>query len=426
MIAQVCGRRLRLSAVMVAALAVCGNVGLLHAQPGRPTRGAASQPAPTAADQKIRLEQQQPVLAPVAIPVNPTDPIAFVNSEPITRGQVSDEAIARHGKEILDALIARKLIDQDLKRKKMEVTAAEIDQEIDNVAMRMAGVGRQAWLMSLEKERGISPAQYAREIIYPTIALRKLASGQVQVTKQDMNDAFEAHFGARLYCRIISVARERDAIEIWEELKKNPGGFEAVAKTRSTDQATRGLGGLLSEPIARHAFPRTVSDAAFLQLVDGDARDNDPTHKPKDGDISGVIQINQTAWVIIKRERIDPAKNFDPEDPTLKAQLYSQMYDAKIKDEMTKVFNKLMQDAAIDNLLTGSAKLAQENQNPEFQQAKQAADRELQRTGGGAAAPTAPSSGRAPAGGAGSAPVGLPADVAKGAERLRQSNTLPR
>jgi parvulin-like peptidyl-prolyl isomerase len=421
MIAQVSGRRVRLSAVAVAALAVCGNPGLLSAQTSRPARGTTGQPAQSPGDQKIRLGQPQPTLGPVSIPVNPTDPIAVVNDEVITRGQVSDEAVVRHGKEILEVLIARKLIDQDLKRKKMEITAAEIDQEIENVAQRMGGVGRQAWLMSLEKERGISPLQYAREIIYPTIALRKLASGQVQVTEQDMNDAYEAHFGARLYCRMISIARERDAIDIWEELKKNPGGFEALAKSKSTDPATRGLGGLLSEPIARHAFPRPVSDAAFLQLVDGDPNDKDPTHKPKDGDITGVIQVNQTAFVILKREQIDPAKNFDKNDPTVRNQLYQQMYDAKIKDEMAKVFNKLMNDAEIDNRMTGQAKPAK--QNPEYQQAREAADRELQRTGG-AAAPAAPT--RTPAGGASAPPVGLPADVARQAERTRQSTPQPR
>jgi parvulin-like peptidyl-prolyl isomerase len=421
MIAQVSGRRVRLSAVAVAALAVCGNPGLLSAQTSRPARGSTGQPAQSPGDQKIRLEQPQPTIGPVSIPVNPTDPIAVINGEVITRGQVTDEALVRHGKEILEVLIARKLIDQDLKRKKMEITAAEIDQEIENVAQRMAGVGRQAWLMSLEKERGISPMTYAREIIYPTIALRKLASGQVQVTEQDMNDAYEAHFGARLYCRMISVARERDAIDIWEKLKNNPGGFEALAKERSTDSATRGLGGLLSEPISRHAFPRPVSDAAFLQLVDGDPKDKDPTHKPKDGDISGVIQVNPTSWVILKREQIDPAKNFDKNDPTVRNQLYQQMYDAKIKDEMAKVFTKLMNDAEIDNRMTGQAKPAREN--PEYQQAREAADRELQRTGG-AAAPATPT--RIPAGSAGATPVGLPADVAKQADRTRQSTPQPR
>ena len=72
-----------------------------------------------------------------AFPVNPSDPIAEVNGEPITRQQLSDECIARKGEEILETLVARKLIDQALKANKMEVTSAEVDAEIDNVAARV-------------------------------------------------------------------------------------------------------------------------------------------------------------------------------------------------------------------------------------------------------------------------------------------------
>ena len=49
----------------------------------------------------------------------------------------------------------RTLIDQALRGKKLEITAAEIDQEIDTVAKRF-GIGREGWLWTLEKERGIS------------------------------------------------------------------------------------------------------------------------------------------------------------------------------------------------------------------------------------------------------------------------------
>lgn len=48
----------------------------------------------------------------------------------------------------------------------MEITGADIDQEIENIAQRF-GIGRERWLMTLEKERGISPIQYARDLIYP-------------------------------------------------------------------------------------------------------------------------------------------------------------------------------------------------------------------------------------------------------------------
>ena len=42
------------------------------------------------------------------------------------------------------------------------------------------------------------------------------------------------------------------------------------------DTGSRSLGGLLAEPITRHAYPQNVSDAAFAQLVDGDPKDKDP------------------------------------------------------------------------------------------------------------------------------------------------------
>ena len=115
--------------------------------------------------QPVRLDQLNvPGVQVTAIPVNPSDPIAIVNNQIISRQQLADECVARKGKEILETLINRTLIEQALKGRKQDITAAEIDQEIDNVAHRF-GIGREAWLRTLDKERGISPVQYARDII---------------------------------------------------------------------------------------------------------------------------------------------------------------------------------------------------------------------------------------------------------------------
>src|SRR5205823_1467134 len=99
--------------------------------------------------------------------------------------------------------------------------------------------------------------------------------------------------------RIITVEKQQQAIEIWNSLQSNPAGFDRIAKERSTDSASKALGGLLPEPISRHAQPRSVSDPAFAQLVDGDPKDKDPTHAPKDGDFTGPIQVNDAAWIIV-------------------------------------------------------------------------------------------------------------------------------
>jgi foldase protein PrsA len=343
------------------ALALMGAVGSSPALAQGSNRGRNTAQAPAQAPAQAQAAQQPKArLVPAAIPVNPTDPIAIINGEVITRAQLADECVARKGEEILDTLVSRKLIEQALKAKKLEVTAAEIDQEIDNVANKVAGIGREAWLRTLSKERGISPVQYARDIIYPALALRKLAAPKVQVTEQDLKDAFQAQYGDKLRCRMIMVDKPQTAMEIWEELRRNPGGFEKLAMDRSMDTGSRSIGGLLAEPISRHAHPRHVSDKAFEHLVDGDPKDTNPAHKPKDGDFTGPIQVAEATWVILRREGLIPSQRVDPENPVVKKQTREMIYEVKLKEAMGLVMVELMNAAAIDNKLSGKIKLANE------------------------------------------------------------------
>ncbi len=425
MIARDCGRGWRRMLIVTAAAlgAAAGSSRTLAQVPqagGRAGYGQAQaqQPQQQPADEaKLRLpRQEQPKLVPAAVPVNPTDAIAIVNGEPITRGQLADECIVRKGQEILETLIARKLIDQEIHKRKLDVTQAEVDHEIEDVAMRLGGgMTREQWLRTLDKERGISPAQYVRDIIYPTIGLRKLATGRVQVTEQDMKDAFDANFGARLHCRIITVDKQQKAIELWEELKKNPGAFHNLAKLHSTDQTTRALGGYLTEPIARHAHPRSVSDPAFEQLVDGDKKDKNPDHAPKDGDVTGPIQVNEMAWILIKRETVDPPKNVDPNDKAVRAHLFAQLQDVKAKEAMTTVFQELTDAAEIHNALAGTFKEAKERDHPAYREGMDANVKLM--SGQAATKAPAPAPAAAPARAA-VTPTGIPADVADQAKQL--------
>ena len=349
--------------------------GLVHAQtPKHSLFGGSRTAAPQAEDtpkadtrQPVRLDQLNvPGVQLTAIPVNPGDPIAIVNNQIISRQQLADECVARRGKEILETLINRTLIEQALKSRKQEITAAEIDQEIDNVAHRF-GIGREAWLRTLDKERGISPVQYARDIIWPALALRKLCTGRVTVTPKDLSDAFESQYGDKIRCRMIMTDKLAKAQDIWERLKKNPAGFEKIAQDESMDSGSRSLGGQLAEPITRHAYPQTVADSAFLQLVDGDVNDSDPTHKPNNGDFTGPIQAAEAVWVILRRDAVIPAvEGVSLKDERIKKQTYEMIYEVKLKETMGLVFQELVKAAGIENKLVGSVKIANEEQEPDF------------------------------------------------------------
>jgi PPIC-type PPIASE domain len=428
MIALNRGRKVAFGLAASAAVAALAAFPV-YAQQGGFARGTAapSQPSGKAA------VGDGPRLQEVRVPTNTTDPIAIVNGEVISRQQLADECVARKGQEILDTLIARRLIEQEMRRKKIEITPLEIDQEIDAVAMATAGVTREIWLRNLDKERGISPASYARDIIYPSLALKKLATPRVQVTEQDLKDAYEANFGPRMRARIITVDNIRTANEIWNELNRNPAGFERIAKERSRDNSTRAAGGLLPDLIARHAYPRNISDPAYAQLVDGNPGDKDSKGqpiKPKDGAITGPIQVNENAWLIMKREELlPPTRSGSLSDANVREMLRAQMVDVKLNDMVQQIFKELMDASAIDNKLTGHVKLANEEQHPEF---KEGLDQKVQRmSNAGETQANLPTGGRSPSVAKTSpsrgplTPAGVPKDAAAAAGKVQQTLQSP-
>ena len=325
------------------------------------TKTAPRTPPQTPADDTPALEGKV-----VRVPVNPGDAVAVINGETITRAQLAEESVVREGEKVLDAMISRKLLDQAMKARKLVVTAQEIDAEIDKYANNIAGVTREEWLRNLQKERKISPNSYKNDIIYPGLALKKLSQNRVEVTEKDMKEFLEAQFGEKLRCRLIMTIRERDAMDLWTELKANPAGFAkyAMDDRRSMDQATKANGGLMEQPLTRHAYPREVSDKAFIQLVDGDPQDKDAAHKPKDGDISGPIQVTPETWIIMKREGLQPAQQHDPKNSDVVKMMRSAIFDAKLKEAMSEVFDELIAASQVENKLTGQIKMANEDKQP--------------------------------------------------------------
>ena len=205
----------------------------------------------------VRIDDiEAPGLQLTQIPVNPTDPILKVNGQVITRQQLADECIARKGKEIAEILIHRTLVEQALRAKRLEVTAAEIDQEIETVAKRF-GISREGWLRTLDKSAG-SPRCSMPGTSSTLRCVRKLCAGRVQVTPKDMKDAFEAQYAEKIRCRMILVDTQSKAMGIWEATAENPGGSR-IATDQSMDAGSRSLGGLLAEPITRHTYPQTIS-----------------------------------------------------------------------------------------------------------------------------------------------------------------------
>ena len=264
------------------------------------------------------------------------DVLAKVGKELITKEAVADECIARHGREVLDDLIHRLVIQQACEAQQITVTEQEVSAEIEKIAKRFS-LDVSQWMQMLQAERNITPMQYRTSVIWPMVALRKLAGEQVELSEDDVRKAFIREYGPRVKARVIMLDNLRRANDAWDEATRNPDDFEKVAQKFSIDPNSRALGGQVP-PIPRYTGNENLEKAAF---------------KLKDGELSGVIEIGTGRWVILKCEgRTEPVvTNIDD----VRNSLVDQLTEAKTQQAIGKVFEKIKEQTTVHNYLANTS-----------------------------------------------------------------------
>jgi len=278
--------------------------------------------APTDASGKASLNASTPTLA-------------SVNGKPIPYDVVARECFDRIGKEVLENMINRTIIMQEMEKRNLSITEAELNQEVLKIAKRF-NLPPDTWYQMLQAERDLSPVQYRRDVIWPMIALRKLAGEEIQVSESDMQRAFQRNYGPRVRVRMIMMDNFRRAGEVWEQAKRNPEEFERLARDHSIEPNSKSLGGSIP-PISRYsgnADNRAVEDAAF---------------RLKPNEISGLIQVGSN-YVILKCE--GHTKQVVTDISEVSEQLYDQLTEEKTQERIAQVFDNLKKQTRVDNYLT--------------------------------------------------------------------------
>jgi hypothetical protein len=189
------------------------------------------------------------------------DVMAIVNGKDINRAQLAHACVERHGEEVLESLVNKRLILHHCRNRNIEVTQDEISAEIDRMAKRFK-LGREQWLDLLERERGIGREEYARDILWPTLALRKLAADQLTVTEDELAKAHEMQFGPAVHARLLVVSSRAQAEEVHAQLVQRPEEFARLAMKHSEDVNSASIGGLI-QPIRRHMGDASLEQAVF-------------------------------------------------------------------------------------------------------------------------------------------------------------------
>jgi hypothetical protein len=205
----------------------------------------------------------------------------------------------------------------------------------------------EAWLADVKENQGLSPELYRHDVVWPSVALKKLVGEDAEITQEDLQKSFDANYGERVRCRAIVFNSLRQANKVWEVARDHtyPGNsgkfqeslayFGALAEKYSVETGSKTMKGEVP-PIQRYGGQKLLEDAAF---------------ELKKGEISGVLQVAVDRFVVLFCEgRTQPVKvDFDE----VKKYIYDDLREKKMRLAMSQEFSKLERGATIDNYLTG-------------------------------------------------------------------------
>ena len=95
-------------------------------------------------------------------------PAARVNRDVITREELARECIQQFGREVLDGLISRKIIQQACSERGVYVADAEVAAEVTRIS-KHAGLPLDQWYKFIQSERGLTKLQYHRDVVWPLL-----------------------------------------------------------------------------------------------------------------------------------------------------------------------------------------------------------------------------------------------------------------
>lgn len=306
----------------------------------------ASEPPRTALPPKKAAEpvgvQFEGAAEPAALPqerIFTTDEkpiVAVVNNQPITREQLARDCLLHYGTSVLERIVNKWLIAQACMKANIAISEQEINAEVERVASRF-GLPVDRWMTMLEQERGISPEQYSQDIIWPTLALRKLAGARLEVTQEELTRAYETQFGPAVRARLISTRDPVKAERLREAAVADPNEFGNLAKDHSEDVNSAAAKGII-QPIRMHGTYEELEKAAF---------------EMKDGEISPVLHA-AGQYIILKREGLIEARNIPMEH--VAPRLEEMIRQSKLRTVAADVFRELQEGTNVENVFNDPQK----------------------------------------------------------------------
>jgi parvulin-like peptidyl-prolyl isomerase len=315
----------------IAVVGICVVLKLLAGNPNAsaqlPNPFRKSQPQ---AEQKPQQTAQQASAQLPRVERPQHDIMAVVNGQDIRRDALGSACCERFGTEVLEGLVNKRLIQHHCKNRGISVTDQEVEVEVERMAKRFK-LSKDQWVQMLIRERGVRPEQYKRDILWPTLALRKCAAKDLVVSPEELQKAYEAQYGPAMRCRLIVIAERQKAEELHRKLLQQPNDFARLAMENSIDVNSASIGGLI-QPIRRHVGDPNIEQAVFSM---------------QPNQISNVVPVGEQ-FAILKCEGQVPGRDINFEQ--VKEELTERIQEGKLRQVASNLFAELQKSATVQNV----------------------------------------------------------------------------
>jgi parvulin-like peptidyl-prolyl isomerase len=274
---------------------------------------------------------------------------AVVNGQQVTLAAVGAECVKRHGIDVLEGEINRKLLAQALRKAGLQVTSDDIVGEISRAAKSMGIVNGdgsadlKTWMANVASEGNTTQRIYETDSVWPSVALKKLVEKSVAISEDDLKRGYESSFGPRAEVLAIVLADQRTAQKVWEMARDNPSDefFGQLAEQYSIEPVSSSNRGKVP-PIRKFGGQPSIEREVFGL---------------KTGELSGIVATGDKYIVLRCQGFTDPIVK---DMAAVKSELMRDLQDKKLSVAMAEKFDDLKDSAEIDNFLEARKKLQPE------------------------------------------------------------------
>jgi parvulin-like peptidyl-prolyl isomerase len=256
--------------------------------------------------------------------------VAYIyKNVPITREDLGEYFISREGAAKLNLLVNKRIIEYYSQQRGIEVTAAEVNADIEQTIGQMK-IDRKDFVEKVLRQYNKTLFEWKEDVVKPRLLLSKLCRDQVHATDEDFQHAFEAYYGEKIECRII----------LWPHTMKNHVMNDIYAKIRDSEVE-------FNRAACAQPSSKLASSGGKIDPIGRRTTGNEELEKEafnlQPGEISRVIETKEGLLVIKCDKRI-------PADPKIKlsdvkAKLEKEILEKKLQVVIAQKFEELRKEA---------------------------------------------------------------------------------